>query len=68
MRLVRGDDDVLLALSAQEATHLMDACALVVLAARSVPQASLDPELATLLQDLFTALGEAVPRRSHPNP
>lgn len=62
LRVVRGDTDVLLALSRQEASHLMDACAMVVLAAESVPQASLPPELATLLQDLFLALGDAVPK------
>jgi hypothetical protein len=41
LRLVRGDNEVMLALSNREAAHLMDACAKVVLAAQSVPQASL---------------------------
>jgi hypothetical protein len=68
LRLVRGDNDVLLALSTDEAAHLMDACALVVLAADSVPQASLDPELSTLLQELFVSLQAAVPNRRQPHP
>jgi hypothetical protein len=68
LRLVRGDNDVMLALSNREAAHLMDACAMVVLAAESVPQASLDPELSTLLQDLFTSLQATVPERRQPRP
>ncbi len=68
LRLVRGDNDVLLALSTDEAAHLKDACALVVLAADSVPQASLDPEMSTLLQELFVSLQAAVPNRRQPHP
>lgn len=66
--MIRGDDDVLLALSTAEAAQLMDACALVVLAAESVPQAWLDPELSTLLQELFVSLQAAVPNRRQAHP
>lgn len=68
MRLVRGDDDILLALSASEAAHLREACALVVLAAESVPQATLPPELAALLHTLFVSLGDGQPCPQPSNP
>lgn len=58
MRLVRGDTDVLLSLSTGETAQLMDACAMVVLAAEAVPSATLHPEMASLLRQLFQALGD----------
>ncbi|MBD2423373.1 hypothetical protein H6G16_07790 [Cyanobium sp. FACHB-13342] len=47
-----------MALTASEASRMVDACALLVIAAESVPQASLPPEMATLLCELFDGLRE----------
>lgn len=56
MRITQCDDQFLVSLNAQEASRLMDACAMVVLAADSVPAATLPQEMATLLGDLFEGL------------
>ena len=56
MRITHCEDQCLVALTTAEASRLVDACALLVLAAESVPQASLPPEMATLLGQLFDGL------------
>jgi hypothetical protein len=56
MRITHCEDQCLVALTASEASRLVDACALLVIAAESVPQASLPPEMATLLCELFDGL------------
>jgi hypothetical protein len=56
MRITQCDGEVLVTLSGPEASRLMDACALVVLAAESVPSVRLPTDLAGLLCDLFEGL------------
>ncbi|SBO43080.1 conserved protein of unknown function [Cyanobium sp. NIES-981] len=56
MRITQCDGQFLVSLNAQEASRLMDACAMVVLAADSVPVATLPREMAILLGDLFEGL------------
>jgi len=56
MRITQCDGEVLVALSGGEASRLMDACAMVVLAAESVPGVGLPSDLAVLLCDLFQGL------------
>ena len=56
MRITQCDGQFLVSLNAQEASRLMDACAMVVLAADSVPVAALPQEMAALLGDLFEGL------------
>lgn len=56
VRVSQCDQDVVVALSRQEASRLMDACAMVVLAAESVPDVQLPPDLAGLLCNLFDGL------------
>ena len=56
VRITQCDHEVLVALSCQEASRLMDACAMVVLAAESVPGVQLPADLAALLSDLFDGL------------
>jgi hypothetical protein len=60
MRITRCDDQFLMALDRQEASRLMDACAMVVLASQSTPEARLPADLATLLCDLFQGLQAGV--------
>lgn len=59
MRITQCQDEHLIALTSSEASRLVDACALLVLAAESAPQASLPPEMATLLCELFEGLKRA---------
>jgi hypothetical protein len=69
MRITQCDGEVLVALSAPEASRLMDACAMVVLAAESVPEAPLPSDLAQLLCDLFQGLKIAADQaQGAPNP
>ncbi len=56
MRITQCDDQCLVSLDRQEASRLMDACAMVVLAADSVPDVKLPAEMAALLCDLFEGL------------
>jgi hypothetical protein len=56
MRITQCDDEVVVAFSGGEASRLMDACAMVVLAAESVPDVRLPADLASLLCDLFDGL------------
>jgi hypothetical protein len=56
MRITQCNGEVLVALDGREASRLMDACAMVVLAAESVPEVRLPQDLAVLLSDLFEGL------------
>jgi hypothetical protein len=56
MRITQCGDEVVVALTGGEASRLMDACAMVVLAAESVPEVRLPADLAGLLCDLFEGL------------
>jgi hypothetical protein len=69
MRISHCQGEHLIVLHEQEAARLMDACALVVLAAESDPRASLPPEMATVLCELFEGLRQAAeaPASQQPN-
>lgn len=56
MRITQCDGQFLMALSAQEASRLMDACAVVVLAADAEPAVVLPTEMTSLLADLLEGL------------
>lgn len=56
MRITQYQGEHLIALTTPEAARLVDACALMVLAAESVPGSPLPPEMATLLCELFDGL------------
>jgi hypothetical protein len=56
MRITQCDDQFLLALNREEASRLMDACAMVVLASQTAPEARLPPDMAALLCELFQGL------------
>ena len=60
VQITHCDDEHLLRLNSQEASLLVDACVLVVLAAETVPQGALNPELASLLATLFEHLSPAM--------
>jgi hypothetical protein len=69
MRITQCAGEVLVALSDREASRLMDACAMVVLAADSVPEARLPADLAQLLCDLFQGLSTSTEQpQEAPNP
>ena len=59
MRITRCNGEHLIALTASEASRLVDACALLVLASEAAPQAALPPDMATLLGQLFDGLKSA---------
>lgn len=71
MRITRCNDEHLIALTASEASRLVDACALLALASEAAPQAALPPEMATLLGQLFDGLKSATetpkPAQKHPS-
>jgi len=60
MQITHCDDAHLIRLSDREASLLVDACVMVVLAAESVPRGSLHPDLTTLLASLYEHLSPAV--------
>jgi hypothetical protein len=62
MRLTHCGDDHLIALSAKEASTLLDAAVLIAVAVDSVPNVALPAEMATLLGDIFTGLSKTVSR------
>lgn len=53
MRVTHCGDDHLISLSSAEASALVDACALLLLAAQSVPDCQLKPEMAQVLATVF---------------
>jgi len=60
LQITHCDDEHLIRLTSQEAALLVDACVMVILAAESVPQATLQPQLAALLASLFETLSPVV--------
>lgn len=56
MRITQCQGEHLIALTASEASRLVDACALLVLASEAAPQSALPPEMASLLGQLFDGL------------
>lgn len=59
MQITHCHEEHLIRITNQEASLLVDACVLVILAAESVPQAGLKPEMAALLAGLFEHLSPA---------
>jgi hypothetical protein len=59
MRITHCDNQCLVTLSASEASRLVDACALLVIAAESAPQAALPAEMGSLLCELFDGLRQS---------
>jgi hypothetical protein len=59
MRITHADGEHLLALNEDEASVLVDACALLVLASQSEVEAKLPPEMASVLCQLFEGLKPA---------
>ena len=62
MRVAHCGDEHLIALSAKEASALLDAAVLIAVAVDSVPDVALPAEMATLLGDIFSGLSKAVSR------
>jgi len=60
LQITHCNDEHLIRLNAREASLLVDACVMVVLAAETVPIGSLPPDLAGLLASLFEHLSPAV--------
>ena len=56
MKITKCEKEFLVSLNADEASRLMDACAMVVLAADSVPGAELPTPMASVLGHLFEGL------------
>ncbi len=56
MRITHSDGEHLVVLSDAEASMLVDAAALLVIASHSVPDATLPPEMAAVLGQLFEGL------------
>ena len=56
MRITHSDGEHLVVLSDAEASVLVDAAALLVIASHSVPDATLPPEMAAVLGQLFEGL------------
>jgi hypothetical protein len=59
MRITHCGDEHLIALSAQEASTLLDAAVLIAVAVDSTAGASLPAEMATLIGDIFSGLSKA---------
>ena len=68
MRITKCDGQFLMSLSAQEASRLMDACAVVVLAADAEPTVPLPIEMTSLLADLLEGLRSPASRQAIANP
>jgi hypothetical protein len=60
LQITHCDDEHLIRLNQKEASLLVDACVMVILAAESVPEAGLRPDLAGVLGTLFEQLGPVV--------
>ena len=70
MRITQCNGEHLVALTTSEASSLVDACALLVLASEAAPQEALPPEMKNLLGQLFDGLKSAAetPKPSHKHP
>jgi hypothetical protein len=62
MRVTHCGDEHLIALSAKEASALLDAAVLIAVAVDSVPNVALPAEMATLLGDIFSGLSKTISR------
>jgi len=60
LQITHCHDEHLIRLNQQEASLLVDACVMVILASESVPEAALRPDLAALLGTLFEHLSPVV--------
>ena len=56
MRVTHLEDEHLISLSSQEASALVDACAMVMVAAESVPEVALPSHVTTVLAGIFEQL------------
>jgi hypothetical protein len=56
LRVTHLQDEHLISLSSQEAAALVDACAMVMVAAESVPEVTLPPHVTTVLAGIFEQL------------
>ena len=56
MRVTHLEDEHLISLSSQEASALVDACAMVMVAAESVPEVALPAHVTTVLAGIFEQL------------
>ena len=72
MRVTHLQDEHLLSLSSEEASALVDACAMVMIAAESVPEVELPSHVTTVLAGIFeqlSATAKAVQfKQSHQSP
>ena len=70
MRITQCQGEHLIALTASEASRLVDACVLLVLASEAAPQSALPPEMAALLGQLFDGLKSAteIPKQAQKQP
>ena len=71
MRITQCNGEHLVALTTSEASSLVDACALLVLASEAAPPEALPPDMKTLLGQLFDGLKSATetpkPAQKHPS-
>mgnify|MGYP003338181982 CR=1 FL=1 len=58
MRVTHLENEHLISLSSKEASALVDACAMVLLAAESVPEVSLPAEVSQVLAGVFDHLSD----------
>lgn len=58
MRVTHLDDEHLISLSSQEASALVDACTIVLIAAESVPEVALPAHVTTVLASVFEQLSD----------
>jgi hypothetical protein len=58
LRVTHLENEHLISLSSQEASALVDACAMVLLAAESVPEVSLPAEVSQVLAGVFEHLSD----------
>ena len=56
LRVTHLEDEHLISLSSQEASSLVDACAMVLIAAESVPEVALPAHVTTVLASVFEHL------------
>ena len=70
MRITQCQGEHLIALTASEASRLVDACALLVITSETAPQSALPPEMAALLGQLFDGLKSAaeIPKPAQKQP
>ncbi len=64
MRILHQEGNHLICLTAAEASSLVEACALMVLAVESDPRISMPPQMGTVLCELFEGLRSSVGKAS----